>query len=502
VSTPRSSPIRSSDASLDRRSRFTGGALLALAITVAGAAPVGASSPRPGPATHGAEAIGSIGIRLVDAPSSARDDPRAQVYIVDHLAPGTVITRRIEVSNTTGSTARLQLYAAAASIDKSSFLAAAGHTANDLSTWTSVVPGEPDVPAGGKLTATVTIAVPADAAPGEQYGVVWAEARSAPNAGGGVTQVSRVGIRLYVSVGPGGAPAAAFTIDTLTARRSADGEPTVVAAVHNTGGRALDMNGSMELRNGPGGLNAGPFPASLGTTLAIGATEPVTITLDKALPAGPWDARITLRSGLLEESARASLIFPAAGSSVTVKTTSDGSAWPKAAVALLVGGVIVAAAFVVVRRRRRGPVAGRSAAPLEAFGSPPEAEPVGALIDLRPTVLICDDEADIRLLYSEVMEANGAMVVVAADGDECLRVADDVEPDLVLLDLVLPGRTGKEILGELRRCHPRIPVVVMSGTVSGPELAQFRALGAAEGIEKLGMIARIPGLIDRYRRTA
>jgi hypothetical protein len=343
VSTQPSSPTRSSDSSRYRRG-VTASILLAFAVTAAAAAPA-----------QGAEATGSIGIRLVDAPAAARDDPRAQVYIVDHLNPGTVIKRRIEVSNTTGSTAHLLLYAAAAGIEKSSFLGAAGHTPNDLSSWTSVAPGEPDVPAGAKLTATVTIAVPADAAPGEQYGAVWAETRSAPAAGGGVTQVSRVGIRLYVSVGPGGAPASAFTIDTLTAKRSASGEPAVVASVHNTGGRALDMNGSMELRSGPGGLNAGPFPASLGTTLAIGATEPVTIVLDKAIPNGPWDARITLRSGLLEESANANLIFPAAGSSVTVKARSGGSSWPKAVVALLVGGVAVVLALLGFRRRRRPP---------------------------------------------------------------------------------------------------------------------------------------------------
>ena len=208
MSTPRPSRTRSSDARLAGAAGHRRGS------------PGPASSPSPRRRRLARQATGSIGIRLVDAPVTAREDPRAQIYIVDHLAPGTVITRRIEVSNTTGGTARLRLYAAAASIDKTSFLGAAGDTANDLSTWTSVVPGEPDVPAGGKLTATVTIAVPADAAPGEQYGVVWAEARSAPGAGGGVTQVSRVGIRLYVSVGPGGAPAAAFTIDTLTARRS------------------------------------------------------------------------------------------------------------------------------------------------------------------------------------------------------------------------------------------------------------------------------------------
>lgn len=485
------------------RLRHAGSVAFALAVSALLAAPVVALGPAPGGVTHGAEAPGSVGIRLVDAPVSARDDPRAKVYIVDHLAPGTVITRRIEVSNTTDSTARLQLYPSAASIEKSSFLGAAGRTANDLSTWTSVVPAEPDVPAGGKLTATVTIAVPADAAPGEQYGVVWAEARSAPNAGGGVTQVSRVGIRLYVSVGPGGAPPAAFTIDALTAHRSSDGVPSVVASVHNTGGRALDMNGSMELRNGPGDLNAGPFPASLGTTLPIGATEPVTITLDQALPDGPWDARITLRSGLLEESATATLSFPVPGSSVTVTPAPNGSAWPKSAVALLVGAVIGALAYVVFRRRhRRAAVAPKGAVPVL---SPAllEVEPVAPVIDLRqPTVLICDDEPDIRLLYRMLMEANGAAVVDVADGDECLRIAAELDPDLVLLDLVMPGRQGKEILGELNRLHPRIPVVMMSGTISGSDLAQCQHLGAAESIEKLGLTARIPGLIERYRRTA
>ncbi len=327
--------------------------MAALSITAVLAAPAGAATSVER-TPYGA--TGSIGVRLVDAPVTGRDDPRARIYIVDHLNPGTTINRRIEVSNTTDSTASIVLYAAAASIDNGSFLGAAGHTANDLSTWTSVLPGEPDVPAGGKVIGNVTIAVPADAAPGEQYGVVWAEARSAPGEGGGVTQVSRVGIRLYVSVGPGGAPAANFTIDSLRAERSDAGEPTIVASVHNTGGRALDMNGTLDLRSGPGGLSAGPFAASLGTTLAVGATEPVRIALDKALPAGPWDARITLRSGLLENSANATITFPAAGSAAAVPTTSTKSGAPKTAIALAIVGALGALgtlAAISVRRRRR-----------------------------------------------------------------------------------------------------------------------------------------------------
>jgi len=59
--------------------------------------------------------------------------------------------------------------------------------------------------------------------------------RSAAPTGAGVTQDSRVGIRLYLSIGPGGAPAANFTITTLTAERSPKGIPMIVATVRNTG---------------------------------------------------------------------------------------------------------------------------------------------------------------------------------------------------------------------------------------------------------------------------
>ena len=49
----------------------------------------------------------------------------------------------------------------------------------------------------------------------------------------------------------------------------------------------VDMTGSLSLSNGPGSLNAGPFPARLGTTLGINDTGRVTVPLDKRLPDGP-----------------------------------------------------------------------------------------------------------------------------------------------------------------------------------------------------------------------
>ena len=315
---------------------------MTLALTAGSAQPVAAI-------TDG----GSIGLRLVDAPEAAATDPRARLYIIDHLAPGTVIHRRIEVSNTGSSPAHVVLYPAGATIAKGSFVGATGHTRNELSTWTSVSPRAADVPAGGQVTAKVTISVPKNAAPEEQYGVVWAEARSTPKSPGGLIEVSRVGIRVYLSVGPGGPPAADFAIEALTAQRSPDGRPTILATVRNTGGRALDMSGTLELLSGPGGLSAGPFPAILGTTLAIGATEPVTIVLDKRLPAGPWDAQITLRSGLLERKAQATITFPKAGAAPPAQTSTRPGWIYLVLIGLLVLLVLVALKVIRGRRGRR-----------------------------------------------------------------------------------------------------------------------------------------------------
>ena len=300
---------------------------------------------------EGKEQPGGIGLRLVEAPVAAKDDPRARIYIVDHLRPGAVITRRVEVSNSTKSSHRVSLYSGSAAIQDGTFVGDAQGTANELSSWTSVKPGAMELAAGEKLTASITITVPRDAAPGEQYGVVWAQAASDAAAAGGVAQVSRVGIRMYVSVGPGGAPAADFIVESLTAARSADGKPMVTVAVRNIGGRALDLTGTLMLSDGPGGLNAGPFAAELGRSLAIGDTQTLAITLDDRLPAGPWLAEVTLTSGLTERRGEASITFPTSGaaSATPVPESAPGVQWPFLAAA----GVTLALGLVGVPHLRK-----------------------------------------------------------------------------------------------------------------------------------------------------
>jgi hypothetical protein len=296
-----------------------------------------------------------IGIRLLEAPVQRRDDPRAHVYIVDHVSPGASFSRRIEVVNDSPADADLSLYAVGSQIANGSFSPLPGRTPNELSTWISVEPATAHLAPRARQTAVVRVQVPADAAPGERYAAVMAE--SSTTNPSGIAVNTRVGIRVYLDIGPGGEPASDFAIDSLTASRGSNGQPIVEATVRNTGGRALDMSGTLQLSNGPGGLSAGPFPAELGTTLAIGQGQPVKVVLDKALPAGPWKARIELKSGLLDRAAEATITFPDAVGARSAPVTArpvplvkDPSVVEPVAIGLL---VLVAALLALVLWRRR-----------------------------------------------------------------------------------------------------------------------------------------------------
>jgi hypothetical protein len=288
------------------RGRLTALSLLAgIIVPASGAlgAPLGALPRQP------MAGAGSIGIRLVDVPPDSRD-PRARSYIVDRLAPGTTIRRRFEIVNTTRSTADVAVYPAAAGLRRGGFVFASGHSRNELSRWTTVTPVVLRLQPGTNAFETLTINVPKDASSGERYAVVWAEVSGSAPAKGGVTLVNRVGIRMYLSIGPGGAPPSNFGIGSLTAGRSETGQPLVSAKLRNSGQRTLDISGNLTLSKGPGGLRAGPFPVKLGTALAPGYKRLVTVPLDKRLPRGPWRAQMRLRSGLIQRVATATIKFP------------------------------------------------------------------------------------------------------------------------------------------------------------------------------------------------
>lgn len=341
-------------------------------------------------AGQGPERTG-LGLRLLEAPSERRDDPRARAYVIDHVAPGTEFSRRFEVSNDTGSTAQVSLYPAAAEVADGTFAAAPGRSVNELTTWMSVTPQVAELAQGERVTAVVTYRVPPDASPGERYAAVMAELAPARTAGGMVVS-SRVGIRTYLGVGEGGEPASDFVVDSLAGARNAQGAPVVRATVRNTGGRALDMSGELRLLAGPGGLTAGPFPAKLGTTPGIGQSSPVEVVLDPAFPAGPWTARVELQSGLIRRAAEAVITFPdqpgAVGPAVVatpVPLAEDPDVVIPVAIGLLAGVAVSSLGYHVRRRRRaaapQSPSLPSPRQPLESTesgGTSEDRAPIGA----------------------------------------------------------------------------------------------------------------------------
>ncbi|HME89993.1 MAG TPA: response regulator [Myxococcaceae bacterium] len=94
----------------------------------------------------------------------------------------------------------------------------------------------------------------------------------------------------------------------------------------------------------------------------------------------------------------------------------------------------------------------------------------------KPLILVVDDYDDSREMYAELLEASGFRVAEARDGRQSLEKAQQLLPDLVLMDLTLPGIDGLEATRRLK-LDPRtrnIPVVALSGHDAG-ELAKGMA---------------------------
>jgi DNA-binding NarL/FixJ family response regulator len=104
----------------------------------------------------------------------------------------------------------------------------------------------------------------------------------------------------------------------------------------------------------------------------------------------------------------------------------------------------------------------------------------------KVSVLVCDDVAALRALVGLALGVNPSLEVVgeAQDGEEAIARAEELQPDVVLLDLAMPVMDGLEALPEIRRVSPRAKVVVLSGFDSGSIASEARKLGAVSYVEK------------------
>ena len=102
-----------------------------------------------------------------------------------------------------------------------------------------------------------------------------------------------------------------------------------------------------------------------------------------------------------------------------------------------------------------------------------------------PSVLLVDDEPNIRRMVGALLRSEGYEVRDAPDGATALAQALDAEPDVVLLDLMMPGTLdGMQVLARLREERPELPVVMMSGRAELADAVRATKLGAAQFLEK------------------
>ena len=125
----------------------------------------------------------------------------------------------------------------------------------------------------------------------------------------------------------------------------------------------------------------------------------------------------------------------------------------------------------------------------------------------RQKILIVEDDADISGLLVKIMEGAGYQVRQAFSGTEALFCMERELPDCVLLDLMLPGMTGEEVLEQIRQEQKKeMPVLILSAKVSVQDKVKLLRLGADDYITKPfdpeEVIARVEAAMRRYTKEA
>src|SRR5918911_3289010 len=121
-------------------------------------------------------------------------------------------------------------------------------------------------------------------------------------------------------------------------------------------------------------------------------------------------------------------------------------------------------------------------------------------------VLVIDDEAPIRLLCRVNLEAEGMQVLEASDGDSGLATALDERPDVILLDVMMPGRNGWEVAEELLADDRTnsIPIVFLTARAEVRDRARGIDLGGVDYVTKpfnpVELAPLVRDLLDRVAR--
>ncbi len=104
----------------------------------------------------------------------------------------------------------------------------------------------------------------------------------------------------------------------------------------------------------------------------------------------------------------------------------------------------------------------------------------------RPVVLVAEDDPDILQLVAFRLERAGYEVIQATDGEEALRLVTERQPDLAVLDVMMPKVTGYDVTRQIRenQATTQIPVILLTARVQEADVARGFEAGADDYIKK------------------
>jgi DNA-binding response OmpR family regulator len=127
-----------------------------------------------------------------------------------------------------------------------------------------------------------------------------------------------------------------------------------------------------------------------------------------------------------------------------------------------------------------------------------EASPAAPAGKAGKRILLVDDDAEIVESMRTVLESRGYQILVARDGNQGLVVAEGEEPDLVVLDMMMPKRSGFLVLEKLRRSRPHpMRVIMITANEGSRHKAYAEMLGVDDYIRKPFAMDRLLESVDR-----
>ena len=102
----------------------------------------------------------------------------------------------------------------------------------------------------------------------------------------------------------------------------------------------------------------------------------------------------------------------------------------------------------------------------------------------RPLILAIDDEPNILKMISVNLSLEGYRIITASDGASALILFDEYEPDLVILDIIMPGMDGFEVIDRIRQRGSNVPIIILSGRDDVNSLREALDKGADDYIAK------------------